>query len=96
MQYVKDEYEKLAEELSKPGMGFPGSEGFSEDALLWTFGILRSRTFAPLTGDDLALVPFADLVSLPEHRLVLLTSTVVSLPFSKAVYELLHIYDLNR
>ena len=31
-------------------------------AFQWAFGILRSRSFPPLTGDDIALVPLADMV----------------------------------
>ena len=33
------------------------------ESFLWAFGILRSRTFAPYEGENIALVPGLDLVN---------------------------------
>lgn len=41
---------------------FPAAT-FSEAAFLWAVAAVRSRVHAPLEGDQLALVPLADLVS---------------------------------
>lgn len=43
-----------------PG-SFPAAT-FSEAAFLWAVAAVRSRVHAPLEGDQLALVPLADLV----------------------------------
>lgn len=40
---------------------FP-ADVFTEDAFLWAVAVVRSRVHAPLDGDQLALVPLADLV----------------------------------
>ena len=41
---------------------FP-EEHFNLDKFLWAFSVLRARTFHPLVGDDIALVPLLDLVA---------------------------------
>ena len=35
---------------------------FTEEAFLWAVAAVRSRVHAPLEGDQIALVPLADLV----------------------------------
>mgnify|MGYP002775787807 FL=1 len=64
-QHVESEYKKLLEETIIPNPRLFDESVFTFEAFLWAFGILRSRTFPPLTGDDLALVPLADLVKIP-------------------------------
>ncbi|KAJ3677394.1 hypothetical protein LUZ60_003118 [Juncus effusus] len=60
--YVQSEFSKVQEEIINPNRNlFPGKLN-SED-FLWAFGILRSRAFSELRGDNLALIPFADLVN---------------------------------
>ncbi|KAH7424534.1 hypothetical protein KP509_11G013100 [Ceratopteris richardii] len=68
LQHVDSEYTTLFQEVIEPNPGIFNTSLFSRDLFLWAFGILRSRTFPPLTGDELALVPFADLVN---HGMVL-------------------------
>lgn len=62
-QHVESEYDKLLTEVILPNPQLFDQSIFTPEAFLWAFGILRSRTFPPLTGDDLALVPLADLVN---------------------------------
>lgn len=62
-EYVDSEYGKLVAEVINANPGLFDESAFTPDAFLWAFGILRSRTFPPLTGEDLALVPLADLVN---------------------------------
>lgn len=60
-EYVQSEFESVeAEIISENRELFPGTVTFND--FLWAFGILRSRVFAELRGDKLALIPFADLV----------------------------------
>ncbi|KAI5062087.1 hypothetical protein GOP47_0022626 [Adiantum capillus-veneris] len=67
-QHVYNEYTQLMEDVITPNPQLFDQSMFTREAFLWAFGILRSRTFPPLTGDDLALVPLADLVN---HGMVL-------------------------
>eukprot|EP00250_Pteridium_aquilinum_P005644 c15711_g1_i1 orf=606-2153(-) len=62
-QHVESEYSTLLAEIISPNPQLFDQSLFTQEAFLWAFGILRSRTFPPLTGDDLALVPLADLVN---------------------------------
>ncbi|CAM6109617.1 unnamed protein product [Calypogeia fissa] len=62
-EYVENEFQKVQKEVIAPNGSVFDGKIFTFEAFLWAFGILRSRTFAPLTGDDLALVPLADLVN---------------------------------
>lgn len=62
-QYVESEYNKLLADVILPNPQLFDQSAFTQEAFLWAFSILRSRTFSPLTGDDLALVPLADLVN---------------------------------
>ncbi|KAL2653570.1 hypothetical protein R1flu_021698 [Riccia fluitans] len=62
-QYVQNEFERIRIEVLAPYMALFDPSVFTMEAFSWAFGILRSRTFAPLTGEDLALVPLADFVN---------------------------------
>lgn len=62
-EFLQNEYNKLAEEVLEPNATLFNPEVFTFEAFRWAFGILRSRSFPPLTGEDLALVPVADLVN---------------------------------
>lgn len=60
-EYVQSEFAKVEEEIILKNKNlFLGS--ITCDDFLWAFGILRSRAFSRLRGDNLALIPFADLV----------------------------------
>ncbi|XP_040383465.1 fructose-bisphosphate aldolase-lysine N-methyltransferase, chloroplastic [Oryza brachyantha] len=61
-EYVQSEFDSVeAEIISVNKELFPDTVTF--DDFLWAFGILRSRVFAGLRGDKLALIPLADLVN---------------------------------
>ncbi|KAG8050225.1 hypothetical protein GUJ93_ZPchr0009g2290 [Zizania palustris] len=61
-EYVQTEFDNVeAEIISSNKELFPGTVTF--DDFLWAFGVLRSRVFARLRGDKLALIPLADLVN---------------------------------
>ncbi|KAJ4760272.1 Protein-lysine N-methyltransferase EFM1 [Rhynchospora pubera] len=61
-EYVQSEFAKVEEEIILKSKNlFPGS--ITYDDFLWAFGILRSRSFSRLRGDNLALIPFADLIN---------------------------------
>lgn len=62
-QYAKAEFAGLDEYVFKPNPGVFPADVYNEDSFLWAFGILRSRTFAPLDGDAIALVPGMDLAN---------------------------------
>lgn len=62
VDYVEKEFNKLFQDVIQANPEIFDPNVFTLEAFLWVFGILRSRTFVPLTGNDLALVPFADLV----------------------------------
>lgn len=62
-QHVENEYSALLAEVITPNPQLFDQALFTCEAFLWAFGILRSRAFPPLTGNDLALVPLADLVN---------------------------------
>ncbi|KAL3685483.1 hypothetical protein R1sor_003505 [Riccia sorocarpa] len=62
-EYVQNEFERIRSEVLAPNMAIFDPSVFTFEAFSWAFGILRSRTFAPLTGEDLALVPLADFVN---------------------------------
>ncbi|OWM75922.1 hypothetical protein CDL15_Pgr009566 [Punica granatum] len=60
-QYIKSEFEKVEQEILLPHKQlFPSSITFND--FLWAFGILRSRAFSRLRGQNLVLIPLADLV----------------------------------
>ncbi|XP_078179795.1 rubisco methyltransferase family protein [Carex rostrata] len=61
-EYVQSEFAKVEEEIILKNKNlFLGS--ITCDDFLWAFGILRSRAFSRLRGDNLALIPFADLIN---------------------------------
>ncbi|XP_058192643.1 ribulose-1,5 bisphosphate carboxylase/oxygenase large subunit N-methyltransferase, chloroplastic [Rhododendron vialii] len=61
-EYVQSEFEKVEEEVILPHkklFPFP----ITCDDFLWAFGILRSRAFSRLRGQNLVLIPIADLIN---------------------------------
>ncbi|KAH7857348.1 hypothetical protein Vadar_011592 [Vaccinium darrowii] len=61
-EYVQSEFEKVEEEVILPNeklFPFP----ITSDDFLWAFGILRSRAFSRLRGQNLVLIPIADLIN---------------------------------
>lgn len=63
-EYLEDEFSKLEQEILLPNKDmFPS--GITLDDFMWAFGILRSRAFSRLRGQDLVLIPLADLVKPP-------------------------------
>lgn len=61
-EYVKTEFLKVEEEiLLRHKDLFPSP--ITLDDFFWAFGILRSRAFSRLRGQNLVLMPFADLVN---------------------------------
>lgn len=63
LQFLENEYNKTLEEVLERNTELFDPAVFTFDAFRWAFGILRSRSFAPLTGEELALVPVADLMN---------------------------------
>ncbi|XP_058082952.1 ribulose-1,5 bisphosphate carboxylase/oxygenase large subunit N-methyltransferase, chloroplastic isoform X1 [Magnolia sinica] len=60
--YVQSEFVKVKEEVLLPHNHlFPSS--ITLDDFLWAFGILRSRAFSRLRGENLVLIPLADLIN---------------------------------
>ncbi|KAL7260665.1 hypothetical protein ACSBR1_006351 [Camellia fascicularis] len=60
-EYVQSEFERVEEEVILPHKQlFPFLITF--DDFLWVFGILKSRAFSRLRGQNLVLIPIADLV----------------------------------
>lgn len=62
-EYLETEFKRLQEEVLSSYSSVFDAEIFTRDAFIWAFGILRSRTFPPLTGEDIALVPLADFIN---------------------------------
>ncbi|KAI8021181.1 hypothetical protein LOK49_LG03G00688 [Camellia lanceoleosa] len=61
-EYVQSEFEKVEEEVILPHKQlFPFPITF--DDFLWVFGILKSRAFSRLRGQNLVLIPLADLIN---------------------------------
>ncbi|XP_052187545.1 ribulose-1,5 bisphosphate carboxylase/oxygenase large subunit N-methyltransferase, chloroplastic [Diospyros lotus] len=61
-EYVQSEFERVEEEVILPNKQlFPFPVTF--DDFLWAFGILRSRAFSRLRGQNLVLIPVADLIN---------------------------------
>ncbi|KAK6921988.1 Rubisco LSMT, substrate-binding domain [Dillenia turbinata] len=61
-EYVQNEFVKVEEDVITPNKQiFPSSTTF--DDFLWAFGILRSRAFSRLRGQNLVVVPLADFVN---------------------------------
>lgn len=61
-EYVQNECLKVQEEIILPHKQlFP--HPITSDDFLWAFGILRSRAFSRLRGQNLVLIPLADLIN---------------------------------
>ena len=61
-EYVQNEFLKVEEEVILPhSQLFPFP--VTLDDFLWAFGILRSRAFSRLRGQNLVLIPLADLIN---------------------------------
>ncbi|KAF3966066.1 hypothetical protein CMV_009800 [Castanea mollissima] len=60
--YVQNEFLKVEEEIIAPNKQlFPSP--ITLDDFFWAFGILRSRAFSRLRGQNLVLIPLADLMN---------------------------------
>lgn len=60
-EYVQGEFIKVEDEIIVPNQHlFPSVITFTD--FLWAFGVLRSRAFSGLRGENLVLIPLADLV----------------------------------
>lgn len=59
--YVQSVFMKIEEEIILPNKKLFPSITF--DDFLWAFGMLRSRAFSRLRGQDLVLIPLADLIN---------------------------------
>lgn len=62
-EYVKSVFDKVEEEVILPNKKLFPSPISLED-FIWAFGVLRSRAFSRLRGQNLVLIPLADLVRL--------------------------------
>ncbi|KAF5186190.1 [Fructose-bisphosphate aldolase]-lysine N-methyltransferase protein [Thalictrum thalictroides] len=59
--YVQSEFLNVEEEIILPNKHmFPS---ITEDDFLWAFGVLRSRAFSRLRGENFVLIPLADLIN---------------------------------
>ncbi|CAL1360352.1 unnamed protein product [Linum trigynum] len=61
-QYLQREFQRVEEEILEPNSQLFPSPVTLED-FTWAFGILRSRAFSRLRGENLVLIPLADLVN---------------------------------
>ncbi|KAJ4843304.1 hypothetical protein Tsubulata_046567 [Turnera subulata] len=61
-QYLQREFVKVEEEVLVPHKQLFPSPITLED-FYWAYGILRSRTFSRLRGENLVLIPLADLIN---------------------------------
>lgn len=61
-EFLQREFLKVEEEVLVPHKElFPSP--VTLDDFMWAFGILRSRAFSRLRGQNLVLIPLADLVT---------------------------------
>ncbi|KAL7608318.1 hypothetical protein Lser_V15G11584 [Lactuca serriola] len=61
-EYVKNEFLQVQEQVILPNTKlFPSP--ITLDDFIWAFGILRSRAFSRLRGQNLVLIPIADLIN---------------------------------
>lgn len=83
-EYVASEFQKLEQEIILPNRQlFPSRITLND--FVWAFGILRSRAFSRLRGQNLVLIPLADLVSIVIFFSLLFSfSWVLSLILSQA------------
>ncbi|KAG0482665.1 hypothetical protein HPP92_010749 [Vanilla planifolia] len=61
-EHIQCEFTKLEDEVLLPNKHLFTSTITAAD-FLWAYGILRSRTFSHLRGDNLVLIPLADLIN---------------------------------
>ncbi|GJW66239.1 fructose-bisphosphate aldolase-lysine N-methyltransferase, chloroplastic [Tanacetum coccineum] len=61
-EYVKNEFLQVQEQVISPNKRLFPFEITLED-FIWAFGILRSRAFSRLRGQNLVLIPLADLIN---------------------------------
>ncbi|EOA37362.1 hypothetical protein CARUB_v10011125mg [Capsella rubella] len=61
-EYVENEFLKLQEEILLPNKDL-FSSSITLDDFIWAFGILKSRAFSRLRGQNLVLIPLADLIN---------------------------------
>ncbi|CAN1794259.1 [Fructose-bisphosphate aldolase]-lysine N-methyltransferase, chloroplastic [Linum perenne] len=61
-QYLQKEFQRVEQDILKPHKQMFPSNVTLED-FTWAFGILRSRAFSRLRGEDLVLIPLADLIN---------------------------------
>eukprot|EP00897_Mesotaenium_endlicherianum_P010636 jgi/Mesen1/9600/ME000657S08867 len=57
------EYERVSQQLLAPHPELFPEGLITLESFMWAFGILRSRAFPPLIGEDMALVPLLDLAN---------------------------------
>lgn len=62
--FFEGKYAELEEQLFANYRDVFPSEVYTLDGFLWAVATVRSRVHSPLDGDDVALVPLADLVRL--------------------------------
>ncbi|KAK9064613.1 hypothetical protein SSX86_015995 [Deinandra increscens subsp. villosa] len=61
-EYVKNEFQQVQDQVILPNKQlFPFSVTLKD--FIWAFGILRSRAFSRLRGQNLVLIPLADLIN---------------------------------
>jgi [ribulose-bisphosphate carboxylase]-lysine N-methyltransferase len=63
-QYIQETFEESVQPVVQNHPQLWPEQVASLEAFAWAFGIVRSRTHPPFTGEDIALVPLADLVRL--------------------------------
>ncbi|CAA7031204.1 unnamed protein product [Microthlaspi erraticum] len=61
-EYVENEFSKLEQEILLPNKDLFSSR-ITVDDFIWAFGILKSRAFSRLRGQNLVLIPLADLIN---------------------------------
>lgn len=61
-QFFEAKYAELEEQLFAPHREAFPPESHQLDDFLWAVATVRSRVHSPLDGEDVALVPLADLV----------------------------------
>ncbi|KAL1207733.1 [Fructose-bisphosphate aldolase]-lysine N-methyltransferase [Cardamine amara subsp. amara] len=61
-EFVENEFLKLEQEILLPNKDLFSSR-ITLDDFIWAFGILKSRAFSRLRGQNLVLIPLADLIN---------------------------------
>ena len=60
--FFSGKFQEVEAAVLDPDRALFPADVFTEDAFLWAVAVVRCRVHAPLEGDQLALVPLADLV----------------------------------